>query len=418
MPPLAGSCSGRTRLPAVTHVEYAPDMIVTIELENFLSYRRATLKFGRLVALVGPNASGKSNAVAALKLLRDIPVFGLPTALARRGGYDQLRHRSEGRPYDPAVSLHFRVDDASKISAYELRLRSIAGGRYEVKREHGLVYSPDGEFSFLHENGRVTIRSSFYGREIVDGETESPSVVEVAETERTWDGPVPEGQSAVAVASTYFGLYELWNVLRGLQIVEINPSRVRDLQEPGPGVELEPDGSNTSSVFEELTPDRRQEVVDYLSAVVPGIVGIEPRHISNRLTLLFVQEVEGKRRQFYANQMSDGTLRAFGIILALVQERTPQLTVIEEPETAVHLGALRTLVELLRDHSNEVQVLLTTHSADIIDALDVKELRVVSSAGGASTLAPVAKHTIETIRTTLVTPGELLRADALDAAPQ
>lgn len=54
--------------------------------------------------------------------------------------------------------------------------------------------------------------------------------------------------------------------------------------------------------------------------------------------------------------MSDGTLRAFGILTSLFQRVAPALVVIEEPERAIHLGTLRTLVDILRQHSSDVQV--------------------------------------------------------------
>jgi predicted ATPase len=98
----------------------------------------------------------------------------------------------------------------------------------------------------------------------------------------------------------------------------------------------------------------------------------------------------------------------------LHQHRSPHLIVVEEPEVAIHLGALRTLVEIIREHADESRILVTTHSADIIDALDVEELRVVWSEDGISYVAPLAEHTRETVRAGLITPGELLRSDALD----
>jgi len=113
--------------------------LLRLHLTNFLSYRDAVLEFGDFVALVGPNASGKSNAVAAIKLLREIPFHGLPTAIARRGGFDQLRHRSRGHPYDPALRLDFKMGPRERESFYELKLRALSGKRYEVKSERALV---------------------------------------------------------------------------------------------------------------------------------------------------------------------------------------------------------------------------------------------------------------------------------------
>lgn len=72
-----------------------------LAVTNFLSYRRAELQFDQFVAVVGPNASGKSNLVAAIKLLREIPFHGLPTALARRGGFDQAASSKCRAPVRP-----------------------------------------------------------------------------------------------------------------------------------------------------------------------------------------------------------------------------------------------------------------------------------------------------------------------------
>jgi predicted ATPase len=118
-------------------------------------------------------------------------------------------------------------------------------------------------------------------------------------------------------------------------------------------------------------------------------------------------------RKFHAKQMSDGTLRAFGILLATVRQPTPQLLVIEEPEIAVHLGALRVLVEILQAQ-NRNQVVITTHSADVVDMLPLSHVRVVWAENGESRIAEVSAHTHDTVLSGLITPGELLRTNALD----
>ncbi len=376
--------------------------LLRLELTNFLSYRHAVLELGNFTALVGPNASGKSNAVAAIKLLREIPIYGLPTAIARRGGFDQLRHRSGGRPYDPGLAIEFKVDSKLPVSRYELRLGARAGKRYEIKQESADIYTREGHFTFSQARGKAEVHDewrdrAFQGAQLPEGFRVAP------------------GQSAAALGISYGG-YTLASFLESLQAVEISPSRVADLQDPASTREFEPDGSNTASFFELMSSHKKQELIDELSAIVPGLSNIEPRRLADKVTLAFYQGAAGKPREFLAKQMSDGTLRAFSILLALLQPRQPSLTVIEEPEIAIHLGALRTLVDILRQHSERSQVLITTHSADIVDSLDVDSLRVVWSDNGASRVAPVAAHTREPIRKGLITPGELLRSDSLDPA--
>lgn len=81
-----------------------------LELTDLLSHKSASRDLGRFVALVGPNASGRSNAVSAIRLLREIAIYGLPITLARRGGSDQLRHRSAARPNDPGLRLTLALE--------------------------------------------------------------------------------------------------------------------------------------------------------------------------------------------------------------------------------------------------------------------------------------------------------------------
>lgn len=372
-----------------------------LHITNFLSYQSAVLDLADLVALVGPNATGKSNAVAAIKLMREIPIHGLPIAIARRGGFDQLRHRSSGRPYNPALRLDFQFGD-EPISFYELKLRGLEGKRYAVKQERGAIHFHGDKYTFVNNAGTLTFSEKERGRQVRTNEDRKI--------------PVPAGQSAVSFPAT-FGIFIVSRVLQLMQTVEINPALVGELQEPSSTREFEPDGSNAASMFEELSTETRAELVDELAAIVPGIQRIELRRLADKVTLAFVQELsEGKRREFLAKQMSDGTLRAFSILLSMLQENRPALLVIEEPEIAIHLGALRTLVDILRQQSESTQVLITTHSADIIDTIDIDALRVVWTEDGSSRIAAVAEHTREPVRQGLITPGQLLRSDSLDPA--
>jgi predicted ATPase len=377
--------------------------IHSIRLTNFLSYRDARLDLNGFVALVGPNASGKSNAVAAVKLLRDIPTVGLPAAIARRGGFDQLRHRSQGHPYDPALRVDFSfLEDPESRGHYELRLRAIGGKKYAVKLETGYVKLRGQEFSFEHEDGRVRL-SEHWGSDNEDDRI-------------TYDLKVPAGQSALNAAAS-FAAYRVTQVLAGIQTVEINTAQVSDLQSISSTDVFEPDGSNTSSIFDALNADQRERLIDDLRAIVPGMDRIEVRRFADKVTLAFYQSVGTRtRREFLAQQMSDGTLRAFAIVLALAQPKRPSLVVIEEPEIAIHLGALRTLVDLLRQESESTQVLITTHSADIVDSLGLDALRVVWTEKGSSRIAHVAEHTRSTVVAGLISPGDLLRSNALDPA--
>lgn len=374
--------------------------IIRVRLKNFLSFREATLEFDGLAALVGPNAAGKSNAVSALKLLHEIPLHGLPLAIARRGGFDQLRHRSRGRPFDPAVGLDFETEPGAGESHYDLVLGALPGGRYEVKREAAVVRGPAESMSFGHRKGRFEAKDPF------------------SDASLSYD--LPPGTSAITSAPS-FGAYLVRSAIESIRTVAINPVRVAELQEPSSTTDFETDGSNAASFFEQMTPPLRQRIVDELAVIVPSVQKVEPRRLADKYTLAFYQRASGQLREFLAKQMSDGTLRAFGQLVALhapASERVPAVTlvVIEEPEIAIHLGALRALMELFVAHAETTQILITTHSAELVDVLAVDQLRVVWNQDGASHISRVADHTKEIVRNGLMSTGDLLRSDALDPA--
>ncbi len=373
---------------------------LSIELRNFLSFKRATLSFSDFIALVGPNASGKSNAVAAIRLLREIPSYGLPLAIARRGGFDQLRHRSRGHPNDPSLKLTFEIEGSGRPSHYSLSLGAVKGGQYRVKKESGRVFYADGGTSGFDR-----------GEENLHSYVEHPKW---ARKEFSFGAGSLAGQSALPAA--LIAGTTISAALQRMQTVEVNPAKIADLQEPSSTEIFESDGSNVASIFESFDKKTRQEVTERLAAIVPGIVSIEVARLADKLTLRFKQSSSdgGPAREFLAKQMSDGTLRAFAILVALLQDMQSGLLVIEEPEIAIHLGALSTLVQLLRSETEQTQILITTHSADIVDALPLDSLRVVWYENGASNVAELAEHTKIPVRNGLITPGQLLRSDALD----
>ena len=91
---------------------------------------------------------------------------------------------------------------------------------------------------------------------------------------------------------------------------------------------------------------------------------------------------------------------------------------IEEPELTVHPGALMVLADLLREASRRSQILVTTHSPDLIDRLPVENLRVVNSDRGVTTVGPVSETQTEAVKQSLFSPGELHRMEGLEPAVQ
>jgi len=165
-----------------------------------------------------------------------------------------------------------------------------------------------------------------------------------------------------------------------------------------------------------------QRIDQFLSTIVPGIVGADRIALGPRETLQFRQSVEGSEypRRFYATNMSDGTLRAFGSLVAVTQlangRSSVSLVGIEEPETALHPAAASALMDALREAAERTQIVVTTHSPELIDQVDLtrEALLVVVSEHGTTKIAPIDKASREALQRHLSTPGELLRWDQLE----
>ncbi|HEX3528228.1 MAG TPA: AAA family ATPase [Thermoanaerobaculia bacterium] len=205
----------------------------------------------------------------------------------------------------------------------------------------------------------------------------------------------------------------------------LSPDAMREVQSPDAGEFLHRDGSNVASVIARLSaeqPESLARIQSYLATIVPGIIGVERVSLGPRETIQVNQKAQGESdsRSFFAASMSDGTLRALGALVAASQltERTipANLIGIEEPETALHPAAAGALMDALREAASHTQILVTTHSSDLLDQVDLETdcLLAVVSQGGVTVMAPIDQASREAIRSHLYTLGELLRMDQLE----
>ena len=159
---------------------------------------------------------------------------------------------------------------------------------------------------------------------------------------------------------------------------------------------------------------------EYLQTVVPMVHGVERRQVGPMETLEFRQDMAGAKHpwRFLAQNMSDGTLRALGVLVALFQgnqDYAPTLVGIEEPETALHPAASAALREALIRASSQTQIIVTSHSPDLLDdrSLSVDSFLAVVSEGGETRIAPLDQASRDIMRQQLFSAGELLRLNQL-----
>ena len=176
-----------------------------------------------------------------------------------------------------------------------------------------------------------------------------------------------------------------------------------------------------------VRPELKERVDSYLSAVAPGIERVDRYALGRYVTVVFraVAAGAGEGTEFGPEAVSDGTIRAAGVLAALFQlaavDGRIQLVGIEEPEIALHPAAAGVLFDALTEASEHVQVLVTTQSPDLLDRddVDVSMVRAVTMRDGLTVIGDVDPASRQIVRDKLYTLGELMRGNQLspDSAP-
>ena len=385
--------------------ETGPRRLLTrVALRNYKSIAACDVSPARLSFLVGPNGAGKSNFLDALRFVADAVRFSLDHALRDRGGINEVRRRSGGHPNHFAIRLD--LDLAESVVHYAFTVGARPRGGYEVKQEQCVVRTEDGFGDYYEVQGGRVVRSTL-----------APPP------------PAAADRLYLVNASGVEAFRPIYDALVGMGFYNLNPDAIRDLQAPDPGDLLKRDGGNAASVLARLgarSPGIKKRIEQYLGKVVTGVAGVDKRSVGPRETIEFRQQVSGARDpwRFFASNMSDGTLRAFGVLVALFQGAgengaVPRLVGIEEPEVALHPAAAGVLIDSLRDGAEHAQVLVTSHSPDLLDDKRISgdSLLSVVARRGETRIGPVDEATRSTLRDQLYTAGELLRLDQLQPDP-
>ncbi|MBL6276748.1 AAA family ATPase [Micromonospora fiedleri] len=385
--------------------------ITRLKLRHYRSVAGCDINVGPLTLLVGPNGAGKSNILDSLRLVAQSLNENLDNALRERGGISEVRRRSRGHPTHFGISIEFT--SAGLHGTFAFQVGAVSGGDFRVSREECRVWWPESDQLINIGSAQAQIYGEkFY--EVREGKVVSSSEPLLPK--------VSEDRLYLVAVSGIEAFRFVYEGLSSVNVYNLNPDAMRHLQKPEAGDLLRRDGSNIASVIERLRrdyPDAKAKVEEYLSRVVEGVVGVERRGLGSWETIEFRQRVAGDVAPwtFQASSMSDGTLRALGVLAALLggAPGRPSPVGVEEPEAALHPAAAGLLLDALRDASESRQVLVTTHSPDLLDSSTItpEEILAVRSVEGNTVVGPVDAAGQKALRESLFTPGELLRVDQL-----
>lgn len=381
--------------------------ITRVRIRNFKSLADVDVELEPLTMLVGRNGSGKSAFVDALMFLRDCLTAGdIPSVVTNWGGARAVKRASRTESVERIeieVSMRFAIESELDEAVYGCALSFPAIGKPYVSSERCQVL-------LRRNNGEV------WTYEVIDGDYKRSEPVLQGSPNRS-----SLHLRQLTHHEAYQGVYSLLSQLRRCEISRSVLEGVFHHESDDPHTLLE-DGKNAGSVLLHLQEaplgsdahHRFERIGQYLSSISGGLT---PRFkiYQKQGMIQFRREVDGA--EFEAASVSDGTLRAFAILLSMSQETIPPLIALEEPEAQIHPAAATALMDALFDGALRTQLVVTTHSPDLLDYkdLDPSQIRVVEMEDGITHISPLGVIDKAAIQEGLSTLGEMLQLDELQS---
>ena len=345
-----------------------------------------------MTAVIGKNGVGKSALFDAFGFLADALKFGVEEACdARgRGGFEKLRTQGQTGPIE--FEVYYRESENAWPINYEIYIGADGFGRPCVLRER------------MREDQR-NARSLFFlylvagyglvwkGSEAVGQVDETAEGFDFSEFKK--EGKQPKdadfveledkrklGIATLGALKQHPRISAFRRFIEGWYLSYFTPDAARSLPLAGPQDRLNIHGDNLGNVvqfMEREHPERFQAILKNIAGKIPGIDKIDTERTSDGRLLLRFND-KGFQDPFYAQQVSDGTLKVFAYLLLLEDPSPPPFLCIEEPENGLYHKLLETLANEFREHADTPggsQVFITTHQPYFVNALEPNEVWIL-----------------------------------------
>ena len=355
-------------------------MLASFAIENFKSYRDATLKLAPLTVLIGANASGKSNAVEALRLL---------SWIARGGGLGTIRHEVQagGRAmrgaiedlgFRPSFTLSCRAVE-SEWERYSIRIERLNDGELRIAEEELVPNS--GGFPFFRvassseagDGMRVAYDNFRRGgkKPQVACNDRIAALVQLQSPARFAHGH-EKAQRTIPKAAA-----QCQQSLSNVVFLRPQPTNMRGYSFANERM-LAGDGANLSSVLFNLckNDESKDRLLEFVAAMPErNVVEIDfSKTERGEVMVKLVETFGAKKADYDATLLSDGTLRVLAIAAAVLSAPEESLLVIEEIDNGVHPGRADRLLDRLWRVARErrLRILICSHNPALLDALPLE----------------------------------------------
>ena len=365
-----------------------------------------------MTAVIGKNGVGKSSLFDAFGFLADCLRLGVEEACDERGrgGFDRIRSQGSDLPIMFLVS--YRNEPHAPLIAYYLLISKDESGRpfvqWELLRQQSIggTNGPPRAFLMLSSGEGAVWKGDAQGQQIEESVGEGVDFERMVAhfnesmipgfnkgeqpTEESVDVEFVQlqdnrrlGIATLGALAQHPRIAAFREFVEGWYLSYFNPDTARGLPLAGPQRRLSIHGDNLANVVQYMQRENRDgfdSILRKIASRVPGIDRIEAvQSEDGRLLLRFNDR--GFEDPFYAQQMSDGTLKLFAYMLLLEDPNPPPFICIEEPENGLYHKLLEILAAEFRTRAtgdrNAPQIFVTTHQPYLVDALTPEETWVL-----------------------------------------
>ena len=406
-------------------------LIEGFRVQNYRSLRDITLgklsgqqegdPLTPLTVVIGKNGVGKSTLFDAFGFVADCLSFDVEVAcdMKQRGGYERMLSR--GSSGSIRFEIYYREAVGERPITYELSISQDRSGRPFVESET-LKQRRKGQkhgrpFPFLRlDHGKGTVWAGEEAVEIEGEEDRTQEQVELTDLRQL-------GIATLGTLKEHPRIKRFRDFLKGWYLSYFHPDAARSLPSAGPQKHLNIHGDNIGNVVQFLErehKDRFKAILNRIASKIPGVRKIDTKVTDDKRVLLRFND-GAFSDPFFAQQMSDGTLKVFAYLLMMEDPDPPPFICIEEPENGLYHKLLEALALEFRTHATgkkgAPQIFVTTHQPYFVDALTPNEVWILEKGeNGYSTLRRAAD--IEIVRNMVgegLLLGGLWYSDYLDA---
>lgn len=379
--------------------------IKSISVSNFKSFSDIHLDLGKFNLLIGANASGKSNFVQIFKFLRDIKIYGLENAISLQGGIEFLRntHICSSKPL--SLKIVFNQPFIRKLvkNGQEILLK-VKETKYEFSfsfNKRGLGYkitedklSQQCEFVKLenHHNKQVETETIATGEMLISKKETAirfysdvllPIVPDDIFPSIFSTQDIPK-KKLLLETPFFFFLFPPFppygEFFNDIAIYDFDIKLPKKSTLITGKTELEDDASNLAIVIKNIIENdsKKRKFSNLLKDLLPFIDDINVEKLADKSLIFKLKELYYHKSQYIpAFLISDGTVNLTALIVALYFEDEP-LAIIEEPERNIHPYLISRVVAMMKEASQEKQIITTTHNPQMVKYADLEDILLIS----------------------------------------